>query len=141
MLFEKNKPNVKMETVFFANSSRLILSLFLLPKIFAISCKEQSFEADGMPQTADSFLMVSRRFQTLCYKADFEAALRTSSLCGFQLLDLYDFHGQEVALVGVLDPFWEEKGYIPQEEHSKYCNETVLLARFKKMIFKNYKKN
>ena len=31
---------------------------------------------------------------------------------GFELLDLHDFPGQGTALVGVLDPFWEEKGYI-----------------------------
>ena len=32
--------------------------------------------------------------QTLCYKADIEAALRTPGLAGFQLLDLHDFPGQ-----------------------------------------------
>jgi hypothetical protein len=38
-------------------------------------------------------------------------------------------------LVGVLDPFWDEKGYISPEEFRQFCNETVPLARFKKMIF------
>ena len=46
------------------------------------------------------------------YKADIEAALRTRNFGGFQLLGLNDFPGQGTALVGVLDAFWEEKGYI-----------------------------
>ena len=31
---------------------------------------------------------------------------------GFQLLDLHDFPGQGTALVGVLDAFWDSKGYV-----------------------------
>jgi len=38
-------------------------------------------------------------------------------------------------LVGVLDPFWEEKGYIAPEEYSRFSNTTVPLARLKKRIF------
>jgi hypothetical protein len=56
-------------------------------------------------------------------------------LQGFQLLDLHDFPGQGTALVGVLDPFWEEKGYITPEEYSRFCNSTVPLARLEKRIF------
>jgi len=53
------------------------------------------------------------------------------------LLDLHDFPGQGTALVGVLDPFWEEKGYIKPGEFKRFCNQTVPLARFKKRIFTN----
>jgi hypothetical protein len=56
-------------------------------------------------------------------------------MAGFQLLDLHDFPGQGTALVGVLDPFWEEKGYISPEEYSRFCSETVPLARLKKRVF------
>jgi hypothetical protein len=56
-------------------------------------------------------------------------------MAGFQLLDLHDFPGQGTALVGVLDPFWEEKGYISPEEYSRFCNETVPLARMEKRVF------
>jgi len=35
----------------------------------------------------------------------------------------------------VLDPFWEEKGYISPEEYRRFCNTTVPLARLKKRIF------
>ena len=88
-----------------------------------------------MSHLADSFLLASGKLQALCYKADIEAALRTPGFAGFQLLDLHDFPGQGTALVGVLDPFWEEKGYITAEEYSRFCNSTVPLARLVKRIF------
>ncbi len=96
---------------------------------------KRSLEAHQMLQLADSFLLASGKLQALCYKADIEAALRTPGFGGFQLLDLHDFPGQGTALVGVVDPFWEEKGYISPEEFSRFCNQTVPLARFKKLIF------
>jgi hypothetical protein len=73
----------------------------------------------------------------LCYKADIEAALRTPRFGGFQLLDLHDFHGQGTALVGVLNPFWEDKGYVSAKEYSRFCNATVPLVRLPKMIYNN----
>ena len=96
---------------------------------------KRSLEAHKMSRLADSFLLASGKLQALCYKADIEAALRTKGFGGFQLLDLHDFPGQGTALVGVLDPFWEEKGYISPEEYSRFCNETVPLARFTKRVF------
>ena len=96
---------------------------------------QKSLEAHGMLHLAESFVKASGKLQALCYKADIEAALRTKGFGGFQLLDLHDFPGQGTALVGVLDPFWDEKGYISPEEFRQFCNETVPLARFRKMIF------
>ncbi|WP_075556433.1 sugar-binding domain-containing protein [Parabacteroides timonensis] len=90
-----------------------------------------------MDDLADAFLYASGRLQTLCYKADIEAALRTPGFAGFQLLDLHDFPGQGTALVGVLDPFWDEKGYVTGEEYSTFCNNTVPLIRFPKMVWLN----
>lgn len=81
-----------------------------------------------MEKEAKDFLIASGKLQALCYKADIEAALRTPGFAGFQLLDLHDFPGQGTALVGVLDPFWEEKGYITAKEYSRFCNSTVPLA-------------
>lgn len=95
----------------------------------------ESLEANGMASLADSFLLASGKLQALCYKADIEAALRTPGMAGFQLLDLHDFPGQGSALVGILDPFWEEKGYITPEEFSRFCNETVPLVRMQKRIY------
>jgi hypothetical protein len=86
---------------------------------------------------ADSFLMASGKLQALCYKADIEAALRTRGFGGFQLLDLHDFPGQGTALIGVLDPFWDDKGYITAKEYSRFCNSTVPLIRTHKLIYNN----
>jgi hypothetical protein len=86
---------------------------------------------------ADSFLMASGKLQVLCYKADIEAALRTPGFGGFQLLDLHDFPGQGTALVGVLNPFWDNKGYVTAKEYSRFCNATVPLARMTKLIYQN----
>lgn len=91
----------------------------------------------GLIHLADSFLLASGKLQALCYKADIEAALRTPGMAGFQLLDLHDFPGQGTALVGVLDAFWDEKGYITPEAYSHFCNQTVPLARMKKRVFTN----
>ena len=98
---------------------------------------QETLAANGMENLADSFLLASGKLQALCYKADIEAALRTPGFGGFQLLDLHDFPGQGTALVGVLDAFWDEKGYITPEEYSHFCNSTVPLARLKKRIFTN----
>ena len=91
----------------------------------------------GMKNLAHDFLMASGKLQVLCYKADIEAALRTPGFAGFQLLSLQDFPGQGTALVGVLNPFWEDKGYVTAKEYSQFCNEVVPLSRMKKIIYEN----
>ncbi|WP_245957701.1 glycoside hydrolase family 2 TIM barrel-domain containing protein [Niabella yanshanensis] len=101
-------------------------------EIFRDRLKEQ-----GLLHLADSFLLASGKLQVLCYKAEIEAALRTPGFGGFQLLDLHDFPGQGTALVGVLNPFWEDKGYISGTEFSRFCNTVVPLARFPKMVYLN----
>lgn len=107
----------------------------LKPKNFEIF--QESLKEHGMASLADSFLLASGKLQSLCYKADIEAALRTPGFGGFQLLDLHDFPGQGTALVGVLSPFWEDKGYITAKEYSQFCNSTVPLALFPKFIYLN----
>ncbi|MBW6501508.1 MAG: beta-galactosidase [Bacteroidales bacterium] len=97
----------------------------------------ETLEKNNMGDQAEDFLLASGKLQALCYKADIEAALRTPGFAGFQLLQLHDFPGQGTALVGVLDPFFEEKGYISPEEFRMFCNETVPLARIGKMTLRN----
>ena len=92
---------------------------------------------NGLLYLADSFLLASGKLQVLCYKADIEAALRTPGFGGFQLLDLHDFPGQGTALVGVLNPFWEDKGYVTGKQYSRFCNSVVPLARLPKMVYLN----
>ncbi|MCF7973260.1 MAG: discoidin domain-containing protein [Phycisphaerae bacterium] len=94
-------------------------------------------ERHGMLDQAPDFLTASGKLQALCYKADIEAALRTPGFGGFQLLDLHDFPGQGTALVGILDPFWEEKGYITAAQFKGFCGPIVPLARMSKRIFES----
>ncbi len=89
-------------------------------------------EANHMGDQARDFLLASGKLQTLCYKEDIESALRTPGFGGFHLLDLHDFPGQGTALVGVLDPFWEPKGYVTPGEFRRFCNSTVPLTRMGK---------
>lgn len=98
---------------------------------------QESLKENGLIQLADSFLLASGKLQTLCYKADIEAALRTPDFGGFQLLGLNDFPGQGTALVGALDVFWEEKGYVTAKEYSRFCNSLVPLARIPKLVLDN----
>ena len=90
-----------------------------------------------MGDQARDFLMVSGKLQASCYKQEIEAALRTPGLAGFQLLSLNDFPGQGTALVGVLNAFWEEKGYVSAEEFRQFCNIVVPLVRLPKYTFTN----
>ncbi|WP_068500982.1 sugar-binding domain-containing protein [Paenibacillus kribbensis] len=71
------------------------------------------------------------------YRDEIEAALRTPSLGGFQLLDLHDFPGQSTATVGILNAFWESKGLIEPHKFREFCGPTVLLLRMPKRIYMN----
>lgn len=98
---------------------------------------KETLAEKGMADMAEKFLYASGRLQTICYKADIEAALRTHGLAGFQLLDLHDFPGQGTALVGVLNPFWESKGYTDDKEFRRFAGPTVPLAKMPKLIWTN----
>ncbi|GAB6011509.1 exo-beta-1,4-galactosidase [Viscerimonas tarda] len=91
----------------------------------------------GMADKEAAFLMASGKLQALSYKHDIEKNLRTPKYAGFQLLSLNDYSGQGTALVGVLNAFWEEKGYINAEEFRQFCAPTVLLSRMDKFVFTN----
>jgi hypothetical protein len=106
---------------------------YLKPRNFEIF--QASLAARGQLAQAHDFLIASGKLQALCYKEDIESALRTPGMGGFQLLGLYDFPGQGTALVGVLDAFWEEKGYITPAEFKRFSGSTVPLARLERRIF------
>ena len=92
---------------------------------------------NGLSDLAETYLKASGHLQALCWKAEFEAALRTPDFAGLQILSLSDFPGQGTALVGVLDAFWEEKGYIAPEEFKRFAGETVPLALMEKLVWNN----
>ena len=105
----------------------------LKPKNFEIF-RESLAEKGMLPQARD-FLMASGKLQLACYKEEIEALLRTPGMGGFQLLDLHDYPGQGTALVGVLNVFWESKGYVTPEQFRRFCNVTVPLARMRQSIY------
>lgn len=108
---------------------------FIRPGNFEIF--RDSARTNGVLEFNKQFAHASGRFQLACYKEEVEAILRTPGLGGFQLLDLHDYTGQGTALVGVLDPFWEEKGYVKANEWRQFCSKTVPLARLTKRVFLN----
>ncbi len=105
----------------------------LRPRNFEIF--RDKLAAGHMLDQAHDFLIASGKLQTLCYKEEIESALRTPGMGGFQLLDLHDFPGQGTALVGVLDPFWDEKGYVTAEAYRSFSGPTVPLARMAKRVW------
>lgn len=94
-----------------------------------------SAAAHGVLPQDKNFAWASGRFQVECYKEEIEANLRTPGLSGFQMLDLHDYTGQGTAFVGLLDPFWESKGYTSPEEFTKFCNDVVPLAWLNQRVF------
>ena len=83
------------------------------------------------------FMMASGKLQALCYKNEIEKILRTPDYAGFQLLAINDYSGQGTALEGVLNVFFEEKGYINAQQFRRFCSETVPLARMPKFVYTN----
>ncbi|MCX6239753.1 MAG: beta-glucuronidase, partial [Bacteroidia bacterium] len=101
-------------------------------ELFQEDLKDQDMGGQG-----HDFMLASGKLQVLCYKAEIEAALRTPGFAGFQLLSLNDYSGQGTALVGMLNVFWEEKGYLTSPEFKQFCNQVVPLARIPKFVYMN----
>lgn len=97
----------------------------------------EDMEAQGLLPLAPAFLQASGKLQALCYKMEMERSLRTKDLAGFQLLGLQDFPGQGTALVGVLNAFYKEKGYINAAQFRQFCNSVVPLARLPRFTYSN----
>lgn len=89
----------------------------------------------GLLALAPEFTAASGRFAALLYKEEIERALRTPQFSGFQLLQLQDFPGQGTALIGMLNVFWEPKGFCTAEEFRRACGPVVPLARFPKAVY------
>jgi len=106
---------------------------WLKPKNFEIF--QDFLKQNGLAPMARAFLLASGKLQALCYKEDIESAIRTPGMGGFELLDLHDFPGQGTALVGVLDPFWDGKGYITAAEYHRFAGPVVPIARLPRRIF------
>lgn len=97
----------------------------------------ETLDENGLKDLAYTFLIASGKLQTILYKAEIEAALRTKDFSGFQLLGLQDFPGQGSAIVGVVNPFWEDKGYVTSSEFNKFCATVVPLISTKRLFYKS----
>ena len=91
-------------------------------------------QQNDMGQLAEPFLYASGRLQTICYKYEIEKLLRTPDYAGFQLLALNDYSGQGTALEGVLNVFFEPKGYVEAEEWRQWCSPVVPLIRTERFV-------
>lgn len=98
---------------------------------------QEDLKDHHLADQAQDFLMASGKLQVLCYKNEIEKALRTPGYSGYQLLSLNDYTGQGTALVGVLNPFWNDKGYLTAPQFRKFNQEVVPLASFHKFVFTN----
>lgn len=92
---------------------------------------------NGMAQQAKDLADASGKFSALLYKEEIESALRTPNFGGFQLLDLHDFQGQYISIVGILDGFWDSKGLVTPEKHRQYCNAIAPLLKVQKRVWLN----
>lgn len=95
----------------------------------------ENARAKGVLDFNREFVYCSGRNQMRLYKEDMEANLRTRGMGGFELLDLHDYMGQGGAFVGILDTFWQAKGYVTPEEFRECCGETILLTRLVKCVY------
>ena len=92
-------------------------------------------KAKGMSYLAPRYLNASGKLAALLYKAEIEMALKTKGMDGFQLLQLQDFPGQGTALVGLVNAFWKNKGFITPDWFHRFCSEVTPLIRFQKAVY------
>lgn len=90
----------------------------------------------GVYHRLEEYLKASGDLVVKLYKEEIECALRTCGFGGFQLLSLNDYTGQDTAIVGILDAFWESKGFVTPEEFRQFCSPVVPLFLGKR-IFNN----
>ncbi len=95
---------------------------------------KERLQAIGLYEQRKEFFEATGKLAVDCYKRELEAALRSKELSGFQLLDLQDFPGQCVALVGVLNAWMESKGLITAKEWRNFCNDIVLLGEIENFV-------
>ena len=104
----------------FAGAPEHVKVPYMIPGNYEIM--RDSAKEHGLLSRNKEFAYASGRFQVACYKEEIEASLRTPSYSGFEILDLHDYLGQGGALIGMLDAFWETKGYAGPSEFRQWNN-------------------
>ncbi len=91
-------------------------------------------EKSGILEQWKDFYQATGALAIDCYRREIEVTLRSKELSGFQLLDMQDFPGQNVALVGVLNAWLESKGLISPADWRKFCSDTVILGELESFV-------
>jgi len=104
----------------------------MLPVNFDV-IKKQMIEK-GIYHKRKDYIKASGNLAVKLYKEDIEAALRTENFGGFELLSLCDYTGQSTAIVGILDAFFDNKGFIKSEQFREFCNSVVPLFKAKRIL-------
>ncbi len=100
-----------------------------------IEAIQQDLKDKGLLEQAPDFTRCSGKLAFELDKQELELAMRSRPLSGYQLLDLHDYPGQGTAHVGVLDSFWQNKGFATPEQFREACAPVVPLALLPKRVF------
>ncbi|MCR4619033.1 MAG: beta-glucuronidase [Lachnospiraceae bacterium] len=98
---------------------------------------QERLEDMSLTKRADGYFRSSGALAIECYKNELEAALRSSCMAGFQILDLQDYSGQGTALVGPLNALMKNKGLISPMDWREFCSAVVVLGEFSDFVFSN----
>ena len=96
--------------------------------------KRRASEA-GTLRKSKKFNEASGKWASKLYKAEMELAQRSPGIAGYELFGMQDYTGQGTALVGILNPFMESKGFISPEKWKQSSQDVMLLAKFPKFSF------
>ena len=91
----------------------------------------QGLDDNHMLDMAEDFRLASGALLVEVYKENIEAQLRTANVSGFQLLDLQDYPGHGLAVIGILDSFLDSKGLITPEKFRQFNSPIVPLIRMR----------
>ena len=94
-------------------------------------------EQNGISSQDSLFQLASGEMNKMLYKSEIEATLRTPQSAGYSLLSMVDYPGQGEALIGWVDPFYENKKFLPAKEYRRFGNHTVPLLRFSKYVWED----
>ena len=83
------------------------------------------------------FQKASGNLNSILYKAEIEATLRTPQSAGYGLLSMVDYPGQGEAFIGWVDPFYENKSFMPADQFRMYGGHTVPLLQFEKWVWED----
>jgi len=95
----------------------------------------EDLKKNGLLSQSADFTRASGKFCAELYKQELELALRSTPLAGYQLLDLHDYPGQGTAHVGLLDSFWDPKGFADPAPFREACSPIVPLLRLPKRVY------